>query len=108
MTPALDWARARNLLCVRLDSLGDVLMTTPALRALKESLPERRIALLTSSAGAEAGALAPDVDQVIVYDAPWMKATAPRADSRGELELVDRLRRERFDGAVIFTVYSQN
>jgi D-beta-D-heptose 7-phosphate kinase/D-beta-D-heptose 1-phosphate adenosyltransferase len=28
--PAADWSEARNLLCVRLDSLGDVLMTTPA------------------------------------------------------------------------------
>ena len=31
------WEDARNLLCVRLDSLGDVLMTTPAIRALKEA-----------------------------------------------------------------------
>ena len=23
------WSRARNVLCVRLDTLGDVLMTTP-------------------------------------------------------------------------------
>jgi ADP-heptose:LPS heptosyltransferase len=33
---------------VRLDNLGDVLMTTPALRALEESQPERHVTLLTS------------------------------------------------------------
>jgi hypothetical protein len=29
------WAGVRNVLAVRLDSMGDVLMMTPALRALK-------------------------------------------------------------------------
>ena len=27
------WEEARNILCVRLDNMGDVLMTTPAIRA---------------------------------------------------------------------------
>jgi lipopolysaccharide heptosyltransferase II len=103
-----SWDRARNVLCVRLDTLGDVLMTTPALRALRESLPGRRLTLLTSPAGAEAGALVPEVDDVLVYDAPWMKATAPRRDSGPEYEMAQRLRRAGFDAAVIFTVYSQN
>src|SRR5262249_25445301 len=40
--------------------------------------------------------------------APWMKATAPRADSRPEFAMVERLRRGRFDAAVVFTVFSQN
>ena len=29
----MSWSDARALLCVRLDTIGDVLMTTPALRA---------------------------------------------------------------------------
>ena len=56
MTERDVWSQARNILCVRLDALGDVLMTTPALRALKTSHPGRRITLLTSPAGAEAAA----------------------------------------------------
>ena len=39
------WDATRNVLCVRLDALGDVLMTTPAIRALTR--PDRRIPLLT-------------------------------------------------------------
>ena len=31
------WPLRRRLLCARLDSAGDVLMTTPALRALKKA-----------------------------------------------------------------------
>jgi lipopolysaccharide heptosyltransferase II len=102
------WSRAENLLCVRLDTLGDVLMTTPAIRALKESVPGRRITLLTSPAGQAIASLVPEIHDVLVYDPPWMKATAKRADSRPEYEMIERLRQFRFDAAVVFTVYSQN
>jgi lipopolysaccharide heptosyltransferase II len=101
-----DWSQAKNLLCVRLDSMGDVLMTEPAIRALKEDHPERRITLLTSPSGAEAGALLPSIDDVITYRAPWMKSATDGADN--DLEFVRELRNRGFDGAVIFTVYSQN
>ena len=103
-----NWNDAKNLLCIRLDTIGDVLMTTPALRSLKESLPNRRLTLLTSSAGSVIASLIPELDSTIVYDAPWLKATAPRADSRPEFEMIDYLRSFQFDAAVIFTVYSQN
>jgi lipopolysaccharide heptosyltransferase II len=102
------WNSARRILCVRLDTLGDVLMTTPALRALKETAPGRTITLLTSNASREIAALIPEVQDTIVYDSPWMKATAWRADSGPEYEMAARLRSARFDAAVIFTVYSQS
>jgi lipopolysaccharide heptosyltransferase II len=104
----VSWADARRLLCVRLDALGDMLMTTPALKALRAGRADRRLTVLTSSAGAAAARLVPEVDEVIVYDAPWMKATAPRSDSAADHAMAARLRQERFAGAVIFTVYSQN
>jgi lipopolysaccharide heptosyltransferase II len=108
MSASADWQQAENVLCVRLDALGDVLMTTPALRALKESRPARRLTLLTSPAAAALVPLVPEIAACLVYDAPWMKATAPRANSRPEFALIERLRSERFDAAVIFTVFSQN
>ena len=102
------WAEARHLLAVRLDAMGDVLMTSPALRALKESAPDRRVTLLTSTAGAAVARLVPVVDDVIVYDPPWMKATPIRDDSGPDLAMVEEIRARRFDAAAIFTVYSQN
>jgi lipopolysaccharide heptosyltransferase II len=102
------WAESRNMLCVRLDALGDVLMTTPALRAVRETGGDRRVTLLTSPSGAEAARLIPWVDEVIVYDAPWLKATAPRSDATPDHAIIERLARAGFDAAVIFTVYSQN
>ncbi len=108
MMAAERWNEAKNILAVRPDALGDLLMTTPALRALKESRPGRRLTLLTSPSGAAAAPFLPQVDDVIIYDAPWVKATAPRRDSRPEYAMAERLRGAGFDAAVIFTVYSQN
>ncbi|WP_228054461.1 lipopolysaccharide heptosyltransferase II [Gloeocapsopsis crepidinum] len=108
MSAIASWDCAENVLCIRLDTIGDVLMTTPAIRALKASHPQRQITLLTSSAGATTASLVPEIDNVMVYDAPWLKATAPRNNSRLEYEMAEHLRNLQFDAAVIFTVYSQN
>ena len=108
MTDSDAWQRARNLLAVRLDAMGDVAMTTPALRALRESVPGRRITLLTSPSGVAAAALAPDVDDVIVYEAPWMKASVPCERPQADLAMIRRIAKGGFDAAVVFTVYSQN
>jgi lipopolysaccharide heptosyltransferase II len=105
---AQSWNEVQNVVCVRLDSIGDVLMTTPAIRALKQSLSGCNVTLLTSSIGAEVAALISEVDHTIPYDAPWMKAAKPRETSRAEFDLVNRLHAEHFDAAVIFTVFSQN
>ncbi len=103
-----DWSAARNVLAVRLDAIGDVLMTTPALRALKRARRGRRLTLLTSAAGADIASLIPEIDDVIAYQAPWMKASGGGARADTDRALVERLRTGGFDGAVIFTVYSQN
>jgi lipopolysaccharide heptosyltransferase II len=102
------WEQATNILCVRLDTIGDVLMTTPAIRAIKESRRGRRITLLTSSAGAAIAGLVPEIDRVMVYDAPWMKATSPRQASRPDMAMVESLHAEGFNAAVVFTAFSQN
>ncbi|QTO52026.1 glycosyltransferase family 9 protein [Burkholderia latens] len=102
------WERARRILCVRLDSLGDVLMTTPAMRALKESGHDRRLTLLTSRTGAALANHLPMVDDVWTYDAPWVKHPDARGDPVADLDMIDQLLAGRFDAAVIFTVYSQS
>jgi lipopolysaccharide heptosyltransferase II len=107
MNSIARWENVRNVLCVRLDAMGDVLMTTPALGAVKEG-DARRVTLLTSPSGAEAATLSPNVDDVIVYNAPWMKATAPNERPANDLAMIATLSGRGFDAAVIFTVYSQN
>ncbi|CAL94423.1 glycosyltransferase family 9 protein [Azoarcus olearius] len=100
------WAAARRILAIRLDNLGDVLMTTPALRALRDAAPDRHITLLASGAGAALAPHLPEVDAVITASGPWM----PGGDiTPAALQAtLERLRAGAFDAAVIFTVYSQN
>lgn len=98
------WEAAERVLCVRLDTIGDVLMTGPAMRALRESRPGRSVTLLTSPAGAAAGELMPEVDDVLVYEAPWMKGHQPPQDA----VIVELLGARRFDAAAIFTVFDQS
>lgn len=106
MKSAAPWQQAHKVLCVRLDNMGDVLMTTPALRALKQAVPGRSLDLLASPAGAALAPFLPDVARVISYAAPWVKNAAPGTPM--DLEVVATLRSERYDAAVIFTVYSQS
>ncbi|HET7028450.1 MAG TPA: glycosyltransferase family 9 protein [Candidatus Limnocylindrales bacterium] len=101
------WAEFERVLAVRLDAMGDVLMTTPALRALKAVRPERQLTLLTSSAGAEVAALLPEIDETIVYDPPWMKAPSS-PDPASDRAMIERLAAGRFDAAAIFTVHTQS
>lgn len=101
------WRHVRRILCVRLDYLGDVLMTTPALRALRDSIPGAEITLLTSSSGAAAARYIPEIDDTLVYQAPWLKSSEPHSPA-DDMAMVEKLASLRFDAAVIFTVYSQN
>ena len=94
-----------KLLAIRLDAAGDVLMCSPALRALHEG--GHALTLLTSAAGALAGERITGVDEVWVWAAPWMKASAT-ADADCIPQMVTRLRDAGFDAAVIFTTYSQS
>jgi lipopolysaccharide heptosyltransferase II len=100
-----SWSDAGSLLAIRLDGMGDLLMTTPALRALKQT--SRRLTLLTSHLGRVVADGLPFVDDVMTFAAPWVKSSRP-ASADDTLGLVAKLRERAFDGAVIFTVYSQS
>jgi lipopolysaccharide heptosyltransferase II len=103
-----EWgADVRRILCIRLDNLGDVLMTTPALHALRTAQPGRHLTLLASRSGKAAAPFIDAIDDVIEYDAPWVKQDAP-VDALADLAMRARLAAAHFDAAVIFSVYSQN
>ena len=103
------WRSARLILAVRLDNLGDVLVTTPAFHAIKASLPGARLTLLASPVGAQVAELNPDIDDIIIYDAPWMDPwhKLPQ-DSKREQEMIAHIRAQHFDAAIIFTSYHQS
>src|SRR3989454_2956667 len=103
------WSQVNRVLAIRLDNLGDVLVTTPALHAIKTSLPAATLTLLTSPVGAQVARLNSDLDDVIVYQAPWMDPwhKLPQ-DSQREQQMIATIRERRFDGAIIFTSFRQS
>jgi ADP-heptose:LPS heptosyltransferase len=104
-----EWRAAKRVLAVRLDNLGDVLLATPAIHAIRRSLPEAEISLLTSPVGAQVGWLNPDIDDVIVYESPQMDPWHRLGhDSAREQRTIALLKERRFDGAIIFTSFRQS
>ena len=101
------WKSCKNILCIRLDNMGDVLMSQPAIRALKKQFPGRKATLLTSGAGSSIAPFIPEVDETITFDVPWVKTNETSGEQQ-LLALANELRSRQFDAAVIFTVYSQN
>ena len=99
----------RRILLVRLDNLGDVLLTTPAFRAVRQALPDAHLALLAGSAGCEVARLNPDIDETILYQAPSEDVyfRLPQ-DPERELAAVQMLQKRNFDAAIIFTSYKQS
>src|SRR5437867_5184014 len=88
-------ARGPALLVVQTSFLGDVVLTTPLVSALRRRLAPRRLALLVRPDAVPLVAGHPDVDQVLVDD----KRGADRG-ALGWLRTARRLRAERFEVAV--------
>ena len=101
------WQTASNILAVRLDNIGDVILLSPALRAIKLARPETRLTLLASRAGATAAPLLPWVNDVIVWRAVWQDLGHLAFEPAREMELIELLRERRFDAAFHFTSFSQ-
>ncbi|WP_431588733.1 glycosyltransferase family 9 protein [Aquabacterium sp.] len=103
------WKGVRRLLVIRLDNLGDVLMTTPAIVALRRAWPQAHITVLTSPSGAMLAPHLSVVDEVMAATVPWMKGAPLRRpiDPEG-FDLVERVRAGGHDAAVIFTTASQS
>jgi ADP-heptose:LPS heptosyltransferase len=87
-------ASAPRILLIQLRRIGDVLMTTPALRALREALPAAHIAYLTEAPSDAVLRLNPRLSEVKRHPAEqglW-----------GHLRLMRELRKERYDAVIDF------
>jgi ADP-heptose:LPS heptosyltransferase len=86
--------------------MGDLLMSTPALHALKETF-RCKITLLTSSMAAGIAKYITPVDAVLVYNVPWVKHDVASPPDNF-LQLVQLLKQQQFDAVIVFTVCTQN
>jgi ADP-heptose:LPS heptosyltransferase len=105
----VDVAAARRILVVRADNIGDVVTTTPALRALRAAAPAARIDLLASPAGVAVVPMIPELDGVLTVSASWQQLPgAAETDAAAERALLDRLVAGRYDVLLVLTSFSQS
>jgi histidinol-phosphate phosphatase family protein len=102
----LDAREQRRVLVARLDSMGDVLLSGPAVRAVAAS--GARVTMLCSPRGAPAARMLPGVADVMVWDSPWISAEAPAVTAEDVRRLVQGVAARRFGEAVILTSFHQS
>ncbi len=87
----------KRILLVRTDRIGDVVLTTPAIRAVRQSLPESFLAMMVRPYSVEVVKNNPHLDEVIVYDKRGKHKTFWNS-----FKFVRDLRKKEFDLAFVF------
>lgn len=71
-------ADARKILVIRLDNIGDVVLSEPFLRALKEQKPECIVTCLITSAGNAILSRSKAIDHLMAFDPAWFSSQRNR------------------------------
>jgi heptosyltransferase II len=87
---------ARSILIRGTNWIGDVIMTLPAMAAIRRTFPQAKISVLVKPWVADIFSLCSDVDEVIVYRSPGV-----HEGFRGLLRLAGELRERKFDAAIL-------
>jgi heptosyltransferase-3 len=98
----MELQNIRRLAVFKMRNIGDVLMVTPVLRALRETFPEARITVVVNSGTEAMLANNPHIDEVLVYRR-GDDGRSSFARLGDELKFVRELRKRRFDLTIGFT-----
>lgn len=104
---ALSWdprprGAVHRLAVIKPDHLGDVVLTLPALEALREAFPHAHLSYLAKRSSRPVLEGHPAIDQLVTFDAPWCANPGqPRASLAQLLAHVRRLRAQQLDLAVV-------
>jgi ADP-heptose:LPS heptosyltransferase len=83
----------RDILVIRTAYIGDVVMTLPILKPLRELFPGARISFLTATGAVEVLKNNPFLDEVIAYDPFWFYPSSMRAYGK----FIRQMRTRAFD-----------
>ncbi|WP_299168306.1 glycosyltransferase family 9 protein [uncultured Arthrobacter sp.] len=96
-----------RVLVARLDSVGDVLLSGPAVRAVAASYPDG-VVMLCGPQGAPGAELLPGISGVIVWESPWITAPAPQVTAAHLDTLQDAVKQAGITEAVVLTSFHQS
>jgi len=88
--------RERRILIIRTDRIGDVLLSTPAIKATRDAYPNSHIAMMVRPYAEEIVDGNPYLDEVILYD-----KYGEHRGWFGTFKFVNELKRKRFNLAII-------
>ncbi|MEI6832093.1 MAG: lipopolysaccharide heptosyltransferase II [Candidatus Omnitrophota bacterium] len=91
-----DNKKLSRILIVRTDRIGDVLLSTPVIKALRQFYPQAYISMMVAPHALEIIEGNPYLDEVIVYDKDGKHKSWLRS-----LKFASRLKKKKFDLAVI-------
>jgi asparagine synthase (glutamine-hydrolysing) len=94
----------RKILLVNMAGLGDIIMMTPAVRAIRAAYPDACLELLTIDRSSELAAGVPGIDKI--YSVPINYRFPGPGGLLKFLRVVRELRRERFDALLNFSLVS--
>ncbi|MFA6349633.1 MAG: lipopolysaccharide heptosyltransferase II, partial [Candidatus Omnitrophota bacterium] len=86
----------KRILVVRTDRIGDVLLSTPVLKGLRENFPHAYIAMMVSPYAKDVIEMSPFVDEVITYDKDVKHKSWLRS-----MKFSQKLKKRGFDLALI-------
>lgn len=86
----------RKILVRSTNWIGDAVMTTPAVRTIRQNFPEAEITLLALPWVADVFRASPRVDRILTYE-----REGRHAGLRGKFGLAAELRREHFEAAIL-------
>ena len=86
----------RRILISRTDRIGDVLLSTPVIKALREKFPQAYISMMVAPLARDIVEGNPYLDEVIIYDKDGKHKSWLRS-----LKFAGRLKKKKFDLAVI-------
>jgi heptosyltransferase-3 len=103
MQSLVSSATARSkFLVIRRDNIGDLILTTPLIRALRRRFPEAWIGALVNSYNARVLDGNPDLDEVFAYTKAKHRGSGSALSAYwSTLSLIIRLRRLRIDYAIL-------
>jgi len=87
----------KKILVIRIDEIGDVLLTTPVFRALRRRFPKAEINVLIKKETKELLESNPNVDKLIICEQPWLKKPV---NLFYYFSLIKQLRKQNFDLAI--------
>jgi ADP-heptose:LPS heptosyltransferase len=97
--------RSSRVLVARLDSLGDVLLAGPAVRAVARC---GDVTMLVRGGLAKTAELLPGVSDVVEFDAAWVLFDPPPIHRHAIAELLAAVGARHFDAALVLTSFHQS